>query len=451
MTVHSIKNAVVIGGGPAGLTAALAISKRPEVTEVTVVDSDNLSGGPTPRNGAPQGYHAHVLLGRGYEEMVRHAPNLQSRLLSQGATNIDFNNDTRVLLQNGWVAVTKSGINTIVATRPLIEWAIRQEAKDNPKIRLLGSSEVHGIIQEGKSVRGIAIKSFGNQAQDLMCDLVVDASGRRSMASKWLSDGGFGEPEVEEIHLGVNYATRMYSIDKLKGKAWKVLAMNTIPPDMPRMGYLARVEGGKYIVSLGGVGKEAPPVDNEGFLKFARNLAHPAIYDAIKDAVPESGIHSFRFPGSRLYRYEKMADWPQNFVVVGDAYASSNPFYGQGMTMGALHASAIDSTLKRHNNGNSFSRTAQAEIAKATRFSWTLATGEDNRWLQVATPWMTKMVQGYINRILDTCPFSVGATVGFCKVLHMDANPSLLFTPKVVVPVVINSILRRKPSNIMPN
>ena len=448
MTDQSVKNAVVIGGSVAGLTAALALSKH---CEVIVVDTDNLAGGPNSRNGAPQGYHAHVLLGRGYEEMMRHAPGLQSRLLSHGASVIDFNNDTRVLLQNGWVAVTKSGIKTIVATRPLIEWAIRKEAEENPKIKLVGNSEVHGIIQEGKSIRGVSIKGFSKQPEDLMCDLVVDASGRRSRASKWLSEGGFGEPEIEEVNLGVNYATRMYSIDKLRDKDWKVLAMNTTPPDMPRMGYLARVEGGKYIVSLGGVGKEAPPTEDDGFLKFANNLAHPAIYDAIKDAVPESGIHSFRFPGSRLYHYEKMDDWPQNFVVVGDAYASSNPFYGQGMTMAALHASAIDSVMRRNREGNSLSRAAQSEIARVTRFSWTLATGEDNKWLQVAAPWMTKMVQGYINRILDVCPFSVGATVGFCKVLHMDANPSLLFTPKVVVPVVINSILKRKPSTVMPN
>ena len=73
----------------------------------------------------------------------------------------------------------------------------------------------------------------------------------------------------------------------------------------------------------------------EGFLDFARKLAGNEIYEAIKYADPVSQIYGYRENGSRQVHYEKMKNGPENFIAFGDSVSAFNPFYGQGITIGA--------------------------------------------------------------------------------------------------------------------
>src|SRR3954447_24006510 len=58
-TSTRLGNAVVVGAGMAGLTAARALADR--FDSVTVVDRDRLPDAAVPRRGASQGAHGHVL------------------------------------------------------------------------------------------------------------------------------------------------------------------------------------------------------------------------------------------------------------------------------------------------------------------------------------------------------------------------------------------------------
>jgi 2-polyprenyl-6-methoxyphenol hydroxylase-like FAD-dependent oxidoreductase len=60
--------AVVVGAGIAGLLAARALA--PQVAEVTVIDKDRLPPTATPRKGAPQGRHAHILAAGGADALA---------------------------------------------------------------------------------------------------------------------------------------------------------------------------------------------------------------------------------------------------------------------------------------------------------------------------------------------------------------------------------------------
>jgi hypothetical protein len=78
------------------------------------------------------------------------------------------------------------------------------------------------------------------------------------------------------------------------------------PPNGTRLGYLARIEGGEWIATLGGYGHDFPPLDNEGFLDFARSLPSQNFYEAIADAEPVSSIYAHRATANRLRHYEKV-------------------------------------------------------------------------------------------------------------------------------------------------
>lgn len=70
------------------------------------------------------------------------------------------------------------------------------------------------------------------------------------------------------------------------------------------------VEGGRWLVTLLGGGRDYPPADDEGFLEFARSLASPVMFDAIKDAEPLTPVRSHRATKNRRRHYERLRRQP---------------------------------------------------------------------------------------------------------------------------------------------
>jgi flavin-dependent dehydrogenase len=214
----------------------------------------------------------------------------------------------------------------------------------------------------------------------LQASLVVDASGRRSQAPHWLETLGFTPPSETVVNPFLGYATRRYLEPKGFQTDWKVMLISHSPPHGTRLGYLAKIEGGEWIATLGGYGGDFPPLDNSGFLEFARSLPSPKFYEAIKDAEPVSPIYAHRATANRLRHYEKLM-LPQGFVALGDAVCALCPVYGQGMTVSALSAMVLRDWLsQRHSrspDGSLIPSRFQKSLAKSNSLSWTLATGQE--------------------------------------------------------------------------
>lgn len=119
------------------------------------------------------------------------------------------------------------------------------------------------------------------------------------------------------------------------------------PPNGTRLGYIAQIENHEWIVTLGGYGRDFPPLEDKGFLEFARGLPSPKFYQAIQDAKPVSPIYAHRATANRLRHYEK-ARLPQGFVALGDAVCALCPVYGQGMTVSALSVLVLRDWLHQY-------------------------------------------------------------------------------------------------------
>ncbi len=76
------------------------------------------------------------------------------------------------------------------------------------------------------------------------------------------------------------------------------------------------------------------------------------------------------FPASRWRRYDKLSRFPAGIVALGDAVASFNPTFGQGMTMASLQAGHLRRALQSHpaEPANEFNRAT----AKTIRPVWTM-------------------------------------------------------------------------------
>src|SRR5260370_9793340 len=121
-------------------------------------------------------------------------------------------------------------------------------------------------------------------------------------------------------------------------------------------------------------------------MEFARSLRSDILYQTIKDAEPLSRISGFRSTLNQRRHFESLTQWPDNFVVLGDAACAFNPVYGQGMIVAAMTAGALKQDLQehvqRHGPGDrtGLARRMQREVAKTSPGAWGIATGADVRY-----------------------------------------------------------------------
>jgi deazaflavin-dependent oxidoreductase (nitroreductase family) len=140
------------------------------------------------------------------------------------------------------------------------------------------------------------------------------------------------------------------------------------------------IEGGYWMVTLVGGLRDYPPEDEAGFLEYARSLAQPDLYEAIKDAEPVTPIVTYKYSANRWRHYERMSRLPEGFIVMGDAVCSFNPVYAQGMSVAALEAKTLETCLREqrrrrpHHGLAGFTPHFQNALAKVVRTPWTSAT-----------------------------------------------------------------------------
>ena len=132
-------------------------------------------------------------------------------------------------------------------------------------------------------------------ARDLLvpaldADLVVDAAGSGSRAPQWLDELGFARPRETVVNGFLGYSTRFVRPPANWKCDWKTLYIQCAPPARKRGGLIASVEGGRWIVTLCGGGKDYPPTDEDEFRAFARSLADPRFAEAYEASEPLSPI-----------------------------------------------------------------------------------------------------------------------------------------------------------------
>ncbi|MDZ7962414.1 MAG: FAD-dependent monooxygenase [Aulosira sp. DedQUE10] len=441
------RHALVIGGSIAGLLAAQVLSKY--FNRVTIIERDRLSAQPEQRPGVPQAHHFHILLKRGLDVMEQLFPGIQTELAASSAIAINASANFLWYGLGGWTPRFNSDLNVYSLSRNLLEWIIRRRIAANNRVVIVQATIVTSLLSNPSKtqVTGVRVRQKIDSSidacpiqTDLTADLVVDASGRNSRAPHWLEAMGYTAPKETVINSFLGYTSRLYKLRENFQADWQGVLVTAKAPGT-RSGVMSAVEGNLWIVTLAGIGRDYPPVDEAGFLDFARSLRNPIIYEAIKDAQAISPLSAYHRTENRWLHYEKLSRLPSGFVLLGDAVCAFNPVYGQGMTTAALGTLALDECLSkqlsRHTDGNlvGLSQSFQKQLSKIIAVPWMMATSEDFRWHTTVggrPSFFTRLMHLYLDQVLLLAAKSLEIHKLFLEVMHLLKPPSIFFHTKVL-------------------
>lgn len=428
----SPRHAVVCGGSLAGLLTAGLLARHFE--RVTVVERDGVVDSPQPRKGVPQSTQSHVLLKRGLDIAAAIFPGLLEDLQAAGTQVMDMSADCAWHVAGVWRKRIQSDVSMYSQTRPLFEWRIRTLLAALPNVRILDRHEATGFLYdaEGTRLTGLKVRALDGLVETrLDAELVVDAGGRGSRTPQWLEERGLPRVEETRFQIDVGYATRLYRKPAGFDAGWKAMILSAELPRLRRFGCLFPVEGDRWTVTLSGWLKDYPPSDEAGFLAYARSLAQPHLYEVLKNAEPLGPIPTSRYPYSQWRHYERLPRVPEGLVVVGDAFCSFNPVYGQGITTGALLVEALGECLRQGLGG--LSRRYFEQAGRLLKMPWAMSTTEDLRLpeLTATRPVGSRFLYWYGEKFQRLTATDDEAVKTFMEVMHMLKPPRALFSPRL--------------------
>jgi 2-polyprenyl-6-methoxyphenol hydroxylase-like FAD-dependent oxidoreductase len=429
--------AVVLGAGMAGLLAARVLAES--YGSVVLVDRDEVEGVEGPRRGVPQGRHAHALLAKGQQILQELFPGLDAELAASNVPAGDLAGDLRWYFNGQRLAPARSGLMSVSSTRPVLEAHVRARVAALPEVSFKTPYAVRGLRTGGQGrIVGVTIAGDDGGIEEFDADLVVDATGRGSRSPVWLRELGYAQPAEDRISINLAYTTRRFLLNSDPYGA--DLSINPVASlANPRGAFFPKLHDGSSMLSLTGMLGDHPPTDLDGFLAFAKTLAAPEIYEAVKHAEPLDDAATFKYPASVRRRYERLTEFPRGFLVIGDGVCSFNPVYGQGMTVAALEATVLREHLGEGTAPDAI-RFFRA-IAPLIDSPWDISAGGDLGFPGVEGPRTLKVRVGnaYMGRLHNAATRDERVTEAFFRVAGLVDPPQALMRPSMILRVLRNS------------
>jgi 2-polyprenyl-6-methoxyphenol hydroxylase-like FAD-dependent oxidoreductase len=423
-----IGRAVVLGGSVAGLLAARILADHAE--SVVIVDRDATMDGS--RGTVPQGDQVHALLPGGRAHLERWFPGFSDRAVAGGAELVTP--ATRRSYLDGRRKVSGSSVDFLSATRPFLEGEIRHSTLELPNVSLR-PGRVTGLEFDATAVTAVRYESTDGPAS-LGADFVVDATGRSSKLSDWLEQDGWDRPPMTRMTVNINYATAAFRRPGTVPGPVSVLALWG-----PRRGgdfgggIFTPVEDGRWLVMLGGYGDCRPGNTTEDLVRRCRGDL-PAEFTPVVDSEVVGEVRTYRQADSRRRDFAGLSRFPARLIAVGDAVASFNPIYGQGMSSAGMHASALSLYLRSAPDLRTVAADFFALQKVVVDAAWDLSTSADPARPSVrgTRPRGARRISGWLtDQIVAASVTDATVARRFDDVTGMLAHPSSLAAPGTIV------------------
>lgn len=418
--------AVVIGAGFAGLCAARVLADC--FPRVLILERDSLPDGPRQRRGIPQGPHAHILFTSGCTVLEDLLPGYGDDLIAAGAIEQDFGRDWTLYRNGGYRAEPSSRIPVYAASRPLFEHVLRRRVSALDPVELRSAHHVQEYVTAGSGsvVDGLRVRPDGGGEEIISAGIVVDATGRTSTTPLWLEKHGYTAPPKDEMNVDMTYCTGLIKR----------------PPDDVRT---IRIDDSGDIASAfaveddrwqGGVavrGSDQPPADPEELERYATDMPVPDVADVMAEHEwCDTDIELYPFPSNRRYRYEELDEFPRDLVVIGDAIASFNPIYGQGMTVAVFESLVLHDLLTEPETSNLSLQFFQ-RVERIIDVPWFQALATDSRFPEgdAEPPAGVESYIEYMGQAVRTAHYDSQVAEAIMRVGQLEQPLSSLLRPAI--------------------
>ena len=322
----------------------------------------------------------------------------------------------------------QTGLNTLAQTRPFLEEHVRRWVKELPNVEIADGTRVTSLLWDKNCTRVVGLADLR-----LRCDLVVDTTGRHTRLPRWLVENGY--PAVPETTVGIDlgYATGSFRVPERLRPAHPMLYIVGPPPHRTRVGVRVLVEDGVVYGGMGGYHGDHPPGDLQGFLEFARSLSQPEVFNILSQSELIAPIARYQIPSSGRRYYSRMERFPDGLLPLGDAICNFDPAFGQGMTVAALEAEALQEALGAcAATGGELRRNYFQRADSIVDVPWELSSGENFKYPQTTgrRPLLYPILRRYKD-LVATCG-DPEVVHDFYRVLALAAPPRVLLHPRVV-------------------
>jgi 2-polyprenyl-6-methoxyphenol hydroxylase-like FAD-dependent oxidoreductase len=433
-----LDTAVVLGGSIAGLMAARVLADY--ATTVLVVERDEPETGE--RRGVPQALQGHALLPGGRTQLERWFPGFTEQLVALGAVFAEpWEHNNYV----DGVRGVDAGVTALLsASRPFLEAHIRRRTLALPNVSAV-AGRVTGLDFDSGAVTAVRYLT-GDTEHHRPAQLVVDAMGRASKLSDWLEQAGWQRPPMRRIVTNVNYATGYFHREP--GIATAKAAISRYSPDSTSSVSVAAVnaiEHDQWMILLAGYDEDRPGRDAEEFLRRCK-ADLPALFGAAVSGARLGEIRTYHQADTRRRDFH-LTRLPARLVSVGDAVASFNPVYGQGISSAALHASCLAAYLGSNPELGAPAREFFDLQRVVVDAAWAIsATADAARQPEPEPPSARERVQRWLGAELVAAA-STDRVVArrFEAVATMLAHPTTLARPHIILrALVVNRLARRR-------
>jgi 2-polyprenyl-6-methoxyphenol hydroxylase-like FAD-dependent oxidoreductase len=350
--------------------------------QVTVLERDGQEPPPGPDEAAtwnrptvPQYHQAHSMLAAGRRVLADLLPDVLESLREHGAREfplIEWLPSTAEHRERIDPAMV-TDLVTVGVRRSTLEWVLRTAAGQEPGLRVRSGTVATGLLWDD-AARPRAIGVSTRSGEELRADLIVDATGRRSQLNRWAGSVGVRMREWSHDGAAVAY-TRFYRL-RDREVSPPMLIGGATQQTLDAFGiYAFLTDNATISVAVG-----RHPEDDT-----LRALASPAAFEATVSAVPLtapvidrdiaepiSDVHVMA--GIRnVFRPNLCGGLPQvtGVVAIGDAYATTNPLYGRGLSLALRQAEVLVDTLWEHPRPGLDQETVLAHrLFEATHSAW---------------------------------------------------------------------------------
>ncbi|KWT69923.1 MULTISPECIES: FAD-dependent monooxygenase [unclassified Variovorax] len=431
-------SAVVIGASIAGLLAARIL--REYFAEVVLLERDALPDAAAPRKGTPHALQPHGLLARGRQVLEELFPGFTDALQAQGGLRGDIGSEVAVDAGGRRFALAPLGVDGIAISRLAIEAELRRRVRAIAGVRIVQGVDVLEPVQEAGRVLGVRFRGHGDgehaAPETMAATLVVDCSGRASRAPQWLRAWGYAPPAEERVVVDLSY-TSAYFRRAAAPRPALAGVIGAATASLPRPSILLAQEPdadgqARWAAGVGGYAGDHVEATREAMAQRARAIGHAEIVALAEHGELMGPLMRYRFAHSQRRHYEQLRLLPARFLVMGDALASFNPVYGQGMTVAACEALALRHALA--GGLDALPRRFFKAAARVIDTPWQLAVGADLALPQVQgpRPFPLRYINAYVARVQAAAAFDPAVAHAFVRVMHLLATPASLFAPGVL-------------------